>query len=278
MLTTFRAVVSGRSLGASRIILAFTLATQLAVGQQWVCRYPAGHPQAGQAWEGLKRHGHFAYIPGDNIVGGTPCYWTPYPGAPYGTWFSQRYKADGNPVTEWGVTPARVMHMQFMQYGYQQGDVKAASETRAYGYGSPANGSTISYADEDGRWYDCFLFQASDIGSTINYMNTTNHPFPGQAQSRVWGSGSNPLESTAARITWDVNAIFNYQNLDYVTAYANITHSCFPAHVVNTNNKTLYHYRPPSYDQSYIFSCLVLQQGQTQGLVWGYPGVQVPCN
>jgi hypothetical protein len=156
--------------------------------------------------------------------------------------------------------------------------VTAASETRSYGAFSPANGSTLSYADEDGRWYDCFLFNASGYGSTANYQSSISFPFAGQTQSRVYGTGSNPLEPPTAVISWDVHAVFNYQNLDYVNAYANITHSCFPAHVVKTNGKTLYHYTPPSYDTSYIFSCLVLQQNKIQGLVWGYPGVQIPCN
>jgi hypothetical protein len=98
---------------AFQLVVIYMVAIQLASGQQWSCRYPPGHPLYPQAWDGLKMGRYNAYIPGDNIVGGSPCYrWIGGMQWP----FSMRYKADGYPVIDYyAVAPARAHHTQFFQ-------------------------------------------------------------------------------------------------------------------------------------------------------------------
>jgi hypothetical protein len=247
----------------------FTIVTQLAIGQQWTCNTYDGQP-----FEGLKKSSYNAYIPGDNIIGGSPCYY--YIGGDLYP-FAKHYKADGQPVQDfYPVAPARVMQMQFFQYDQSQGTLRAASETRAYGAFSPANGSTLSFADEDGVPNDCYLFHGSGYGMTNGYNEQITFPQYRQAQAHLWGTAANPLDYPIATIAWDVNVVQNYQDLNYVTAYANVTHTCFPAHVVQATNAILYHWTPPQNDPNYIFGCLVLHSGNISGVVT--PTRRVPCN
>ena len=55
----------------------------------------------------------------------------------------------------------------------------------------------------------------------------------------------------------EVTVAQDYTNPDFVTAFAVVTHTCFPAHVVKAQGAILYNYVPPRSDPAYIFDCLV---------------------
>src|SRR5262245_16524002 len=267
---------------AARFVLVFAIATQLLSGQQWTCRWPYGHPLYPQAWEGHKASTYHAYIPGDNIKGGTPCWWSYY-GAqvPY----MKTYKADGWPVQDyWPIASARVHHgVSYYHNNVIFAPTHAASETRAYGKDSPWNGYTLSSNDEDIRRWDCYLWDDSAFEGTQDYHELIYfsgfgaYAEMGQAQINMYGSAANPLENSLARIKWDVNVVTSYwKGYDYTVAYANVSHTCFPAAAIQANGKLLYHYVPPRTDYSYVFQCLAVQSGMISGLIAGQQ--QIPCN
>jgi hypothetical protein len=263
-----------RFLRFSKLFVTLYMAAQLATGQQFYCHYPNIAPWYGAAWEGLHSVRYSAYIPGDHISGPTQCNYFiggfDYP-------FTKIYKADGSPVIDyWPIQSARVYNSVSFQNNQLVSVFPDVGQTRNYGAFSPANGSTLSNADEDQVAADCYLWNLSDYADKSNINADVTFPYSTQGQGHTYGTASNPLESPIAKISWDVRTVVDYSNLDYVTAYANVTHTCFPAHVVQVNNKVVYHYMPPRSDVDYVFGCLVLQQGKTQGLVT--PTVQVPCN
>lgn len=260
---------------AARLPVAFVIAFQVATAQQYYCRYPSGHPQAGQPYDTLKAHSYSAYIPGNNVQGGSPCYrWI---GSLYYP-FTMRYHADGYPVMDyWPVAEFRASALQ-RYYDSQNGGAYASTgETRGYGMYSPANGYSLSYADEDGVYYDCYLFHGNAWASTNDIHADLTMPYYKQAQTHFYGSVGNPMDLPIAPVRFDVRAVTDYQNIDYVTAYTGWgTHTCFPAHVVKaTGNSTLYHWMPPQTDPNYIFACLALNANQVQA----YPSAvrRVPC-
>jgi hypothetical protein len=244
---------------------------------QYSCRYPYTAPWNGAPLPALNNNTYNAYIPGDNVIGGSWCYWYNF-GNYYP--FQKHYKADGYPVGQYGpVTPARVFHTQFFySVGANQASavVHDASQTRAYGAFSPANGYTLSAADEDNVWWDCFLFHASGYGDTSGYYEQVTFPSSTQAQVHLWGTGTNPLETGPpyATIQWDATVSTDYSNPDWVTASAYIMHTCFPAHVLKAQEWTLYHWMPPSYDSNYIYSCLVYHSNMINAV--SFP-TRVPC-
>jgi hypothetical protein len=254
---------------------------QLASAQQWTCRWPIGHPLYPQAWEGLKKSSYNAYIPGDRVTAGSICYWNAWGNL----WpFQKIYKGDREPVRDlYPVTPARVMHSQNFYVGANMGTIRDASVSQSFGAFSPANGSDLSYADEDGSWYDCYLFHAEGKSTQDDYHEELTFPYRGvgygslnQTQVRMYGSAANPLDVPFARIRWEVRVLTDsFVGSDYVTAYANVTHTGFPAHVVQSQNKILYHWRPPQNDNIYVFNALVFLQNMTYGFVT--PQQQVPC-
>jgi hypothetical protein len=272
---------------ASRLVLAFTIATQLATAQQWDCRYPTPYPPdpslAGTSWEGLKKSSYNAYIPGDHVIGGSWCNWYSF-----GNLFPfvKVYKADGSPVRQdYAVSPARVHHIQHYKHQNPYNPIHDASETRAYGAYSPFTGN-LSFYDEDNRWFDCYLFHASGYGDTTDYHEQVTFPYSGsgygqmsQAQVRLYGTAFNPLDFDPAKIRWDINVVTNYwRGYSYVTSYANVSHTCFPGHVVMSQNRILYHYTPPRYDWGYVSSCLVFPNSSTNMIVGLIAAQQqVPC-
>src|SRR5260370_6631857 len=219
-----------------------------------------------------------AYIPGDNVVGGTPCFY--FIGGGFYP-FSKHYKGDGYPVQDFfPVTPARVFHgLHFYSITNQQAGIPLhdASQTRAYGAFSPVNGYTLSNGDEDGVPWDCFLWHGSGYADMSGLAENVTFPYPTQAQVQLWGSAANPLDNVpGATIKWFVNVEQDYTNPDWVTAYASVTHTCFPAHVVKAQGATLYHYMPPRNDPAYIFDCWVNSgSNMTVGVVT--PTRRVPC-
>lgn len=249
-------------------------------GQQWQCRYPPNYvPNPGGVWDGLKQSKVSAYIPGDHVTAGSYCTWTDWFG---NRWpFMKTYKADGYPVRdEWPVVPARVMHgLNFYKDRYM-GRVAGASESRGYGAYSPVGGN-LSWADEDGRWYDCYLFDSAGFGTLENYHEQLTFPYSGgigqmsQAQAHLWGTAANPLDQPAANIMWDVRVVTNYYTgFDYTSAYAVGSHTCFPGFVVQSQLKILHHYMPPRNDTNYVFGCLFVHSGMISVQA---NEIQVPC-
>jgi hypothetical protein len=187
------------------------------------------------------------------------------------------YKGDGSPViADYPIQSARTYHSVSFTANTFQGSFHDVGQTRAYGWNSPANGSYLSSGDEDGVSNDCYLWHASAYANTNDFHEEVTFPYSTQGQARLYGTGTNPLEPSLGGVSWDMRVVIDYSNLDYIQGMANVTHSCFPAHVIQVNNRYIYQYGPPRSDPSYIFSCLALQQGKIQGYVT--PWYQVPCN
>lgn len=94
---------------------------------------------------------------------------------------------------------------------------------------------------------------------------------------RFYGTGSNPLESSLARVAWDIRVLMNGNNpTDARVTDVNYNHTCFPAHIIKVQRFTVYYWGPPRADPVYIFGCLVLQQGKIIGQA--QPNKKVPCD
>ena len=154
--------------------------------------------------------------------------------------------------------------------------LKDPGQTRAYGFLSPANGSTLSSQDEDGVAHDCYLWDDSGYADNSNWTYDVSFPYSTQGQAHFSGSGSNPFESSLAKISWDMRTVVDTSNLDWVTAYVNYNHTCYPSHGIMVNNYLIYQYIPPRNDTTYIFNCLVLQSGKIIGQQQS--STHVPCN
>ncbi|HXZ80065.1 MAG TPA: hypothetical protein VEG30_09060 [Terriglobales bacterium] len=145
------------------------------------------------------------------------------------------------------------------------GFFKGVGQSRNYGAGSPANGSTLSAADEDGIPNDCHLWNASGFADTSSMGLVTSFPYAHQGQVEYSGAAQNPLESTYAPITWDMRTVLDTTNPQSPTAYANYNHTCFPSHQIKVNNAVIYLYTPSRYDLTYITYCLYFQYGKITG-------------
>jgi hypothetical protein len=115
--------------------------------------------------------------------------------------------------------------------------------TRNYGYGSPANGSTLSStptspdiyngpyagADEDNARFDCHFWNDRGQATTAN-MQSYSVTFPGSHQAVVTlsGSGQDPLEPQFGGIQWNATITLDTTNPSNPTAQATITHTCYP--------------------------------------------------
>jgi hypothetical protein len=137
-------------------------------------------------------------------------------------------------------------------------------QSRNYSVGSPANGSTLSAADEDGIPNDCRLWNQSGTASPSGFTYDASYPVAHQGQVHFSGSASNPLEPPAP-INWDMRTVINTPNPAAPTAIVNYNHTCFPAHQIKVNGTIVYLYTPPRNDTTYIFGCLALQSGKIIG-------------
>ena len=109
-----------------------------------------------------------------------------------------------------------------------------------------------------------------------NWGYDMSFPDSTQGQAHFSGTGSNPFESSLARISWDMRTVINTSDLTNVTAYVNYNHTCYPAHGIKVNNYTLYRWEPPRNDADWITGCLVFQQGKIIGQQQS--PTHVPCN
>ena len=135
--------------------------------------------------------------------------------------------------------------------GSVSGFTPACGQTRQYGYGSPANGSTLSQLDEDNISYDCHLFNAAKTAPASGFTHSETYS-TNQGQELFIGSAANPLESAAGPITWNMRTVIDATNPASPTAFVNYNHTCYPAHQVLVNGKTVYLYTPPSNTFAYI--------------------------
>lgn len=260
-----------------RAAVILLVASSLQAQYQWTCRYPnLGYPPYdGRPWEGTHSVKYFSSIPVDHINGpsASPCF-----NVPAGL-VTKKYKGDPNSVI-WGYPPQSWRTSSFFSFRITDGISgpfwRDPMPTRNYGYGSPINGSTLSGLDEDNVRYDCFVW--NDVGTADNsswqYEYTT--PSSTQGHVRFYGTGSNPLESPASRIAWDMRTIVDISNLDDIRAKVNYNHTCYPAHAISVNNYVIYHYTPSRHDELYLINCLVLQQDKLVGEQQST--TRVPCN
>ncbi len=228
-----------------------------------------------------------AYIPFDHISGATPCYYSGFPQGPV----TKIYKGDGlaDIGDGWPIQSART-YQDFFFHGsfqnsaqpytppYQSGLVNSVGQTRNYGAFSPVNGSILSSADEDNVPNDCYLWNQADYADMSMMFGdlTITGPTGESGNAHFDGTASNPLENSTAKIAWDMRVTMDGSdpNNARVTT-VDYNHTCFPAHVVKVQEWTVYHYEPPSSDTTYVFGCLVLQQGKIIGQ--SQPNEQVPC-
>jgi hypothetical protein len=239
------------------VFITIMLAAQPAVAQLWYCHYPNTPPWNGAAYEGNHNVSYNAYIPWDHISGPTPCY----------TGASVIYKGDPNAIIpgDYPIQSARVYNVVNFRSGVILQAINDVGQTRNYGYGSPLNGSTLSAGDEDGIARDCWLWNDSGYASTDDFHQDVSFPYPTQGQAHNYGTASNPLESSLAKIAWDMRTVIDYSNLDNVTGIVNYNHTCFPAHIIKVNDHTIYSWTPPRNDTDYITGCLLFQQGKIIG-------------
>lgn len=227
-----------------------------------------------------------AYIPADHIQGPTSCnnYY-------YGGDKTKLYKGDGNADIGdgWPIQSARVystfgfrgsfVNSQQNAPSWQGPFYPSVGQSRNYGWLSPSNGSTLTSADEDGVSEDCLKWHQSGYGSTSSMSGdlTVSGATQQNGSARFFGTAANPLESSLARISWDMRVNVNGDNpTNARVTTINYNHSCFPAHVVKVQRFTTYYWGPPRSDTTYVFGCLVLQQGKIEGQ--SSPNKQVPCD
>jgi hypothetical protein len=198
--------------------------------------------------------GYNAYIPVDHVSGPSGCTWAGGQGVSY-IYMGDAYRGTFRAAESIQVVPDVQQSSGFFQ---------DTGQTRQYGYGSPANGSTLSSQDEDGIPNDCYLWNNS--GKAIPaFPYDVTFPYPHQGQVHYSGSASNPLESSLATIQWDMRTVLDTTNPQSPTAYVNYNHTCYPAHQIKVNGSIIYSYQPSYNDPNYLYQCLTLHVGTVIG-------------
>jgi hypothetical protein len=204
--------------------------------------------------------GYKAYIAVDHITSATSCLYAGTFNTPY------IYIGDANRTTYRATEQLQVIP-DLQQSSNFFNDI---GESRNYGAGSPANGSTLSSLDEDGIANDCYLWNNAKKTPQPTTYDVT-YPFAHQGQVHYVGSVYNSLESSAATITWDMRTVLDTTNPQSPTAYVNYNHTCYPAHQITVNGAVVYSYTPPSDAPQQLLNCLVFHDfklvGQTQPMV-----------
>jgi YD repeat-containing protein len=201
-----------------------------------------------------------AYIAVDHITSATSCLFAGTFNTPY-IYIGDANRGTYRAAEQLGVIPDLQQSSNFFN------DI---GESRNYGQGSPANGSTLSSRDEDGIPNDCYLWNnAKKTPQATTY--DVSYPYAHQAQVHYVGSVFNSLESSAATITWDMRTVLDTTNPQSPTAYVNYNHTCYPAHIIRVNGAVVYSYIPPSNSPQQLLNCLVFHDtkvvGQTQPMV-----------
>ncbi len=217
------------------------------------CQPYTDQPQQSVASNPRFNVAYSSYIPVDHVNGPSSCTYQ-------SSSFTKIYKGDANRGTYrttesiW-VTPDMQSSSGFFQ---------DTGETRNYGAGSPANGSTLSAADEDSVALDCLLWNQSGK-ATPGFSHDETYPYLHQGQVHYSGAASNPLEDRYAPITWDMRTVIDTTNPLSPTAYVNYNHTCYPSHQIKVNGAIVYLYTPPRNDISFITQCLFFQTGKIIG-------------
>ncbi len=227
--------------------------------QQWKphsfnCPDTVFHPGGGDNVSLGFTVGYNAYIDVDHITGPSGCTWSG------GLSTNYIYMGDGNRGTYRAAEQIQVVPDAQQGSGFFQD----TGQTRNYGVGSPANGSTLSSRDEDGIPNDCYVW--NNAGKAVpNFSYDVSFPNAHQGQVHYTGSVSNPLESQLATIQWDMRTVIDATNPQAPKAYVNYTHTCYPAHQIKVNGAIVYSYFPVREDPNYIFNCLSLHTGTVTG-------------
>jgi len=218
-----------------------------------------------------------SYIPVDHVRGPRPCLVTATglggeQEAEVRGWLL--YKGDANRST-YRTTQSLLL---IPDVGVMDGWYARAGATRNYStYNSPANGSTLSTestgdpwiapyigADEDNVQYDCSHW--NDKGEADN-STFQNHTFSQASGLNIFGYGGNPLEQLGDYIRWNATFKFNDTDPSNPMLTLSVTHSCYPAHIIKINGKTVYEWQPPNNSFPYIASCLLSTVGQINNIV-----------
>ena len=186
-----------------------------------------------------------AYIPVDHVQStGLGCSYN-------GNFVSYIYMGDANRGTYRTTEFIQITPDTQEATGFSPG----TGQTRQYGYGSPANGQTLSSLDEDKVPNDCYLWNAAATASASNFTHQETYS-TSQGQELFTGSASNPLAPPGFAINWNMRTVLDTTNPNAPTAYVNYNHTCYPAHQVVVNGKTIYSYTPADNTFSYITTCL----------------------
>jgi hypothetical protein len=130
----------------------------------------------------------------------------------------------------------------------------STGQTRNYGFGSPANGQTLSQLDEDGAQYDCYLWNNAGQ-APVEWSPTVSYPQAHQAVAALSGTAQNPLVVQFGGIQWNMSVkVDTSQGSPVATiVYQN---TCYPAHQVSVNGQVVYSYVPNDDTTAYIVACL----------------------
>jgi hypothetical protein len=188
-----------------------------------------------------------AYIPVDHVSGPSGCLYGLVP-------VQYIYKGDGGYGTYRATETA-----EFNAATLNVADFfPMTGLTKQYGYGSPANGASLSARDEDNVPHDCYLWNWTAQAPYSNFSYTPLNEGTNLGALQLSGSASNPLETTLAAISWNMITTINVSNPSQPTASVQYNHTCYPAHQVKVgpDNTVVYSYTPPYNNLAYIAACL----------------------
>jgi hypothetical protein len=188
-----------------------------------------------------------AYIPVDHISGPSGCVYRTTP-------VQYIYKGDGGYGSYRATETAEFNAATLAVSDF----FPMTGQTRQYAYGSPANGATLSYLDEDGIPNDCHLWNQSGQAPYSNFSHVPLNEGTNLGALQFSGSASNPLQTTWAAISWNMITTINVSNPAAPTASVTYNHTCYPAHQVKVgpNNTVVYSYTPPYNNLAYLAYCL----------------------
>ncbi len=186
-----------------------------------------------------------SYIPVDHVFSPSICF---YGGAGY----FLMYRGDANRGTYRTREFMTLVPDTQQAYGFDP----STTETKNYGYGSPANGVTLSNADEDGSGGDCYLYNDSGNASPSGFQRNTAFPASHQGQLQFYGSAADPLEYQWFDIQWNETTTINTNNPSIMTSSVTYDFTCYPSHQVKVNGNPIFTYTPGDNSTSYITLCL----------------------
>jgi hypothetical protein len=125
-----------------------------------------------------------------------------------------------------------------------------------YAWGSPANGSTLSAADEDHVPNDCYFWDAQGQAPSGGFTADPTFPAAHRAQVHFVGAASDPIQVFSNDIDWDVTVVINTTTPANPTATITYSHDCYPDHQVKVNGTVVYHFAAPDHDYLSIGRCL----------------------